>query len=105
MLERSLITSCGWEIWPRFAPRSGTQAADARDAAHLLEMPSTNRFPKIWRPSLEERDLRQLPLASSETSVDVGAVKNHMFEHRGSSDDSLPNHILGFPYFWCGSRI
>ena len=35
------------------------QKTDARDAAHLLDMLCTNRFPTIWRPSLEERDLRQ----------------------------------------------
>jgi transposase len=36
------------------------QKTDARDAAHLLDLLLTNRFPRIWRPSLEERDLRQL---------------------------------------------
>jgi transposase len=36
------------------------QKTDARDAAHLLDLLLSNRFPRIWRPSLEERDLRQL---------------------------------------------
>jgi transposase len=36
------------------------QKTDARDAAHLLDLLLTNHFPRIWRPSLEERDLRQL---------------------------------------------
>ena len=36
------------------------QKTDARDAAHLLDLLLTNRFPRIWRPSLEERELRQL---------------------------------------------
>ena len=36
------------------------QKTDARDAAHLLDLLLTDRFPRIWRPSLEERDLRQL---------------------------------------------
>jgi transposase len=36
------------------------QKADARDAAHLLELLLSERFPRIWRPTLEERDLRQL---------------------------------------------
>jgi len=36
------------------------QKTDARDAAHLLELLRSDRFPRIWRPSLEERDLRQL---------------------------------------------
>jgi len=34
------------------------QKTDARDAAHLLELLLSDRFPRIWRPSLEERDLR-----------------------------------------------
>jgi transposase len=36
------------------------QKTDARDAGHLLDLLLTNRFPRIWRPTLEERDLRQL---------------------------------------------
>ena len=36
------------------------QKTDARDAAHLLDLLLSGRFPRIWRPSLEERDLRQL---------------------------------------------
>ncbi len=36
------------------------QKTDARDAAHLLDLLLSDRFPRIWRPSLEERDLRQL---------------------------------------------
>lgn len=36
------------------------QKTDARDAAHLLELLESGRFPRIWRPSLAERDLRQL---------------------------------------------
>jgi len=28
------------------------QKTDARDAAHLLDMLCTERFPKIWRPAL-----------------------------------------------------
>jgi len=36
------------------------QKTDARDAAHLLHLLLEERFPRIWRPSLEECDLRQL---------------------------------------------
>jgi transposase len=36
------------------------QKTDARDAAHLLELLLSGRFPRLWRPTLEERDLRQL---------------------------------------------
>lgn len=36
------------------------QKTDSRDAEHLLELLLTNRFPRLWIPSLEERDFRQL---------------------------------------------
>jgi transposase len=36
------------------------QKTDRRDAEHLLQLLIENRFPKIWVPSLEVRDVRQL---------------------------------------------
>jgi len=36
------------------------QKTDARDAAHLLELLVSGRFPRLWRPTQAERDLRQL---------------------------------------------
>jgi transposase len=36
------------------------QKTDSRDAVHLLDLLLTNRFPRIWIPSPEERDFRQL---------------------------------------------
>jgi transposase len=38
------------------------QKTDKRDAEHLLELLVSGRFPQIWVPSAQERDLRQLPL-------------------------------------------
>src|SRR5437763_245279 len=36
------------------------QLSDPRDARHLLNLLLENRFPRLWVPSMEERDLRQL---------------------------------------------
>ena len=36
------------------------QKTDRRDAEHLLDLLRENRFPRIWVPSLEVRDVRQL---------------------------------------------
>ncbi len=36
------------------------QKTDRRDAQHLLQLLVEDRFPRIWVPSLEERDVRQL---------------------------------------------
>jgi transposase len=38
------------------------QKTDARDAEHLLQLLEREQFPRIWVPSAEERDLRQLVL-------------------------------------------
>lgn len=45
------------EIWARSVRR---QVTDTRAAEHLLDLLLTKRFPRIWVPTVEERDLRQL---------------------------------------------
>ena len=55
----------GHELWVGDAARIRAsevrlQKTDARDAEHILDLLRTDRFPRIWVPSLEERDLRQL---------------------------------------------
>ena len=36
------------------------QKTDKRDAAHILKLLLEGRFPRLWAPSLAQRDLRQL---------------------------------------------
>jgi transposase len=36
------------------------QKTDSRDAEHLLDLLRNHRFPRLWVPTVEERDLRQL---------------------------------------------
>jgi transposase len=50
------------------------QKTDTRDAEHLLELLLTERFPRVWVPTPEERDFRQLlkhrdKLVKMQTSV------------------------------------
>ncbi len=45
------------EIWARSVRR---QVTDTRAAEHLLDLLLTKRFPRVWVPTPEERDLRQL---------------------------------------------
>jgi transposase len=45
------------EIWARSVRR---QVTDRRAAEHLLDLLLTQRFPRVWVPTPEERDLRQL---------------------------------------------
>ena len=60
-----LLAACGHELWVGHAAaiRASVvrlQKTDTRDAEHLLDLLRTGRFPRIWVPSLAERDLRQL---------------------------------------------
>jgi transposase len=62
-----LMAELGYELWIGDAARIRAsvvrrQKTDARDAAHLLELMLHERFPRVWVPSVEERDLRQLLL-------------------------------------------
>ena len=74
----AMLAELGHELWMGRCGEDSrsrwcaSKKTDARDAAHLLDMLCTNRFPTIWRPSLEERDLRQLFVAPAEAGVDVG---------------------------------
>ena len=60
-----MLAELGHELWIGDAAQIRAsmvrkQKTDARDAAHLLQLLVEERFPRIWRPSLAERDLRQL---------------------------------------------
>src|SRR6202167_6764592 len=60
-----LLAELGFELWFGDAARVrasvvGKQKTDRRDAEHLLNLVRQERFPRIWVPSLEVRDVRQL---------------------------------------------
>jgi transposase len=60
-----MLAELGHELWIGDAAQIRAsmvrkQKTDARDAAHLLELLLSGRFPSLWRPSMAERDLRQL---------------------------------------------
>src|SRR3974377_1976496 len=60
-----LLAELGHELWIGDAAQIRAamvrkQKTDARDAAHLLQLLVEDRFPRIWRPTMAERDLRQL---------------------------------------------
>src|SRR6201997_2241766 len=55
----------GFELWLGDAAKIRAivvrqQKTDRRDAEHLQMLMRGDRFPRIWVPSLEERDVRQL---------------------------------------------
>jgi hypothetical protein len=54
-----------FELWAGDAGENPSEACpeeedDREDAHHILELLLENRFPKIWIPTWENRDLRQL---------------------------------------------
>ena len=60
-----LLAELGFELWMGDAARVRAsvvrkQKTDRRDAEHLLHLLLEDRFPRIWVPSLEVRDVRQL---------------------------------------------
>jgi len=55
----------GHEVWVGDAAQIRAsyvrkQKTDRRDAAHILKLLVENRFPRLWTPNAEQRDLRQL---------------------------------------------
>jgi transposase len=60
-----LLGELNMELWIGDASeiarkRERKQKTDLEDARHILQLLMENRFPKIWVPSGENRDLRQL---------------------------------------------
>ena len=60
-----MLAELGHELWTGDpaeirARAVRRQKTDYRDGEHVLDLLVTNRFPRIWVPSVEERDLRQL---------------------------------------------
>ncbi len=61
-----LLAELGHELWVGDAAQIRAsyvrqQKTDQRDAAHLLKLLVEGRFPRIWMPSSEVRDLRVVP--------------------------------------------
>jgi len=62
-----LLEECGHEVWLGDAAvirsrETRKQKTDRRDALLLMDLLAKDEFPRIWAPSAEQRDLRQLVL-------------------------------------------
>jgi transposase len=78
-----LLAECGHELWVGDAARIRAhevrrQKTDGRDAELLLDLLLNDRFPRIWVPSVEERDLRQLLIHRNKMVRTRTAVKNQL---------------------------
>ena len=62
------------------------QKTDRRDAGHILKLLIEKRFPRLWMPSAEQRDLRQLLIHRHKLVEIRTRVKNglqHLALNRG----------------------
>ncbi len=62
------------------------QKTDKRDAAHILKLVVEGRFPRLWTPDREQRDLRQLVLHRHKLVEIRSRVKNerqHLSMNKG----------------------
>jgi transposase len=78
-----LLAELGFELWLGDAGQIRArvvrkQKTDRRDAEHLLELLREDRFPRIWVPSLEERDVRQLLVQRHKQVQARTRVKNQL---------------------------
>jgi transposase len=78
-----LLAELGQELWLGDAGQIRAMAVrqqktDRRDAEHILRLLLQDRFPRIWVPSLEERDVRQLLLHRHKQVQARTRVKNQL---------------------------
>ena len=78
-----LLAELGIELWLGDAAKVRAsvvrkQKTDRLDAHHLLRLLCEDRFPRIWVPSLEERDVRQLLVHRHKLVQERTRVKNQL---------------------------
>ena len=86
-----LLEQLGHEVWVGDAAQIRAsyvrrQKTDKRDAAHILKLLVEGRFPRLWVPSAEQRDLRQLLIHRHKLVEIRTRVKNglqHLMLNRG----------------------
>ena len=103
---QDLLTDLGHEVWIGDAAQIRAsyvrqQKTDKRDAAHILKLLVEGRFPRLWTPDREQRDVRQLlihrhKLVEIRTAVKNGLQhlalnqgmqkKRHLWSVRGRAD-------------------
>jgi transposase len=78
-----LLAEMGHEVWIGDAARISAkqvrqQRTDRRDALHILELLVKDDFPRIWMPSQQERDQRQLLIHRYKLVTLRARVKNEL---------------------------
>lgn len=86
-----LLERLGHQVWIGDAAQIRAsyvrkQKTDRRDAGHILKLLVEERFPRVWRPSARERDLRQLLIHRHKLVEIRTRIKNglqHLAMNRG----------------------
>jgi transposase len=86
-----MLQKLGHEVWIGDAAQIRAsyvrkQKTDKRDAAHILRLLREDRFPRLWVPSAEQRDVRQLLIHRHKLVEIRTRVKNalqHLAMNRG----------------------
>lgn len=114
-----LLTELGHEVWIGDAARIRAsqvrkQKTDRRDAEHILDLLVKDSFPRIWTPSRQERDQRQLLIHRYKLVTLRARVKNelqHLALNQGMQkgrslwSKNGQKQLLDLPLqFWAGTR-
>jgi len=78
-----LVEDLGHEVWIGDAAQIRAsfvrkQKTDKRDAAHILKLVVEGRFPRLWSPDRDQRDLRQLVVHRHKLVEIRSRVKNEL---------------------------
>jgi transposase len=101
-----LLQRLGHQVWIGDAAQIRAsyvrkQKTDRRDAGHILRMLLENRFPRLWVPTAEQRDLRQLLIHRHKLVEIRTRVKNglqHLALNRGLQKKSSLWSVRGRAY-------
>ena len=114
-----MLTEIGHEVWVGDAAQIRAkqvrkQKTDRRDAAHILDLLVKDDFPRIWVPSRQERDQRQLLIHRYKLVTLRTRVKNelqHLALNQGMQKGRTlwsragQKQLLDLPLqFWAGAR-
>ena len=114
-----LLTELGHEVWIGDAAQIRAsyvrkQKTDRRDAKHILDLLRKDSFPRIWTPSRQERDQRQLLIHRYKLVTLRARVKNelqHLALNQGMQkgrslwSKNGQKQLLDLPLqFWAGTR-
>jgi transposase len=98
-----LLQKLGHEVWIGDAAQIRAsyirkQKNDKRDAAHVLKLLLEGRFPRLWVPSSEQRDLRQLLIHRHKLVQIRARVKNglqHLAMNQGMQKKARLGSVAG----------